>query len=55
MRARVKDSDIPREEIRLTSKIWPTEYGEGKTLEGIDSFEAADTLFTVLTHAKFPD
>lgn len=35
MRARVKDSGIPR--------------------EGIDSFEAADTLFTVLTHAEIPD
>lgn len=32
----IKGSGIPREEIWLTSKIWPTEYGEGKTLEGID-------------------
>ena len=32
----VKESGIPREEIWITSKIWPTEYGEGKTLEAID-------------------
>ncbi len=32
----VKKSGIPREEIWITSKLWPTEYGEGKTLEAID-------------------
>ena len=32
----VKESGIPREQIWITSKIWPTEYGEGKTLEAID-------------------
>lgn len=32
----IKESGVPREEIWLTSKIWPSEYGEGKTLEGID-------------------
>lgn len=32
----VKDSGIPREEIWITSKLWPNEYGEGKTLEAID-------------------
>lgn len=32
----MKDSGVPREEIWLTSKIWPTEYGEGKTLKAID-------------------
>lgn len=31
-----KESGIPREEIWLTSKLWPTEYGEGKTMEAID-------------------
>ena len=29
----VKGSGIPREEIWITSKLWPTEYGEGKTLK----------------------
>lgn len=32
----VKASGIPREEIWITSKLWPTEYGEGKTMEAID-------------------
>lgn len=36
----VKKSGIPREEIWITSKIWPTEYGEGKTLEAIDKMLA---------------
>ncbi|MGI6219485.1 MAG: aldo/keto reductase [Bacteroidaceae bacterium] len=33
----VKESGIPREEIWITSKLWPTEYGEGKTMEAIDA------------------
>ncbi len=32
----IKESGIPRSEIWITSKIWPTEYGEGKTMEAID-------------------
>ena len=36
----VKESGIPREEIWITSKIWPTKYGEGKTLEAIDKMLA---------------
>ena len=32
----VRESGIPREEIWITSKLWPTEYGEGKTLKAID-------------------
>lgn len=32
----VKESGIPRDEIRITSKLWPSEYGEGKTMEAID-------------------
>ncbi len=32
----VKESGIPREEIWITSKLWPNEYGEGKTLPAID-------------------
>ena len=27
----VKESGVPREEIWITSKIWPSEYGEGTT------------------------
>ena len=32
----VKESGISREKIWITSKLWPTEYGESKTLEAID-------------------
>jgi len=32
----VKESGIPREEIWITSKLWPSEYGEGITMEAID-------------------
>lgn len=32
----VRESGIPREEIWVTSKLWPSEYGEGRTMEGID-------------------
>ena len=32
----IKDSGIAREEIWVTSKLWPNEYGEGKTLKAID-------------------
>ena len=31
------DSGVPREEIWVTSKLWPSEYGEGTTLEAIDA------------------
>ena len=34
--AAVLESGIPREEIWVTSKLWPSEYGEGKTMAGID-------------------
>ena len=32
----IKDSDVPRDSIWVTSKLWPNEYGEGKTLKAID-------------------
>ena len=36
----VKESGIPRNEIWITSKLWPSEYGEGKTMEAIDKMLA---------------
>lgn len=36
----VKESGIPREEIWITSKLWPSEYGEGITMEAIDKMLA---------------
>jgi diketogulonate reductase-like aldo/keto reductase len=38
--ADVKESGIPREEIWITSKLWPSEYGEGTTMEAIDKMLA---------------
>ena len=47
----IKESGIPRSEIWVTSKIWPTEYGEGVTLKAIDKMlerlqlDYIDTLY----------
>lgn len=30
------DSGVPREEIWITSKVWPSEYGEGTTMQAVD-------------------
>lgn len=30
------DNNVPREEIWVTSKLWPSEYGEGITMNAID-------------------
>jgi diketogulonate reductase-like aldo/keto reductase len=38
--AAVKESSIPREEIWITSKLWPSEYGEGITMQAIDKMLA---------------
>jgi diketogulonate reductase-like aldo/keto reductase len=32
----IRQSGIPREEIWVTSKLWPQEYGEGTTMRAID-------------------
>ena len=33
--AALKKSGLPREDVWITSKLWPSEYGEGATLEGV--------------------
>lgn len=56
--AAVKKSEIPRSEIWLTSKLWPSEYGEGKTMEGIDHMLVRlDTEYVdlLLLHQQFGD
>ncbi len=56
--AAVKKSGIPREEIWITSKLWPSEYGAGKTLEAIDKMLVRlDTpyLDLLLLHQQFGD
>ena len=35
-----KESGVPRSEIWVTSKLWPTEYGEGVSLPAIDKMLA---------------
>ena len=54
----VKKSGIKREEIWITSKLWPSEYGEGKTLIAIKKmFERLGTSYIdlLLLHQQFGD
>lgn len=56
--AAVRKSGIPREEIWITSKLWPSEYGEGKTMAGIDQMLArlgTDYIDLLLLHQQFGD
>lgn len=56
--AAVRESGLPREDIWVTSKLWTSEYGEGKTMAGIDkmltrlNIEYIDLL---LLHQQFGD
>lgn len=54
----VKASGIPREEIWITSKLWPSEYGEGKTEKAIEKMLARlDTEYInlLLLHQQLGD
>ncbi|WP_124100209.1 aldo/keto reductase [Ruminococcus sp. Marseille-P6503] len=56
--AAVKESGIPREEIWITTKLWPSEYGEGKIMAAIDKMLARlDTEYIdlLLLHQQFRD
>lgn len=51
----IKESGIPREQIWVTSKLWPSEYGEGKTLEAIDKMlERLDLKYIDLLYVHQP-
>ena len=54
----VKESGIPREEIWITTKLWPSEYGEGKTAKAIDKMLErlqTDYIDLLLLHQQFGD
>ena len=54
----IKESGIPREEIFVTSKLWPSEYGEGITMEGIDKMLVRLDMTYIdllLLHQQFGD
>lgn len=48
----VKESGIPRGEIWVTSKLWPSEYGLGKTMRAIDRRPSAVRWRGRLTFCK---
>lgn len=54
----VKECGVPRSEIWITSKLWPSEYGEGKTMEGIDKMLSrlgTEYIDLLLLHQQFGD
>ena len=54
----IKKCGIPRNEIFVTSKLWPSEYGEGKTYQGIERMLkrlGLDYLDLVLLHHPLND
>ena len=54
----IKESGISREEIWITTKLWPSEYGEGKTAKAIDKMlDRLDTDYIdlLLLHQQFGD
>ncbi len=54
----IKESGIRREDIWVTSKLWPSEYGKGKTMEAIKKMlTRLDTTYIdlLLLHQQFGD
>lgn len=54
----LRESGIDRGEVWITSKLWPSEYGRGKTAEAIDKMLArlgTDYLDLLLLHQQFGD
>jgi len=56
--AAIKKSGIPREQIWVTSKVWVTEYGSGKTKDAVEKMLKRldlDYIDLVLLHFPFND
>ena len=54
----MKKSGLKREEIWITTKLWPSEYGEGKTSNAIDKMLKrldTDYIDLLLLHQQFGD
>ncbi|MBR1454676.1 MAG: aldo/keto reductase [Lachnospiraceae bacterium] len=54
----IKKSGVDRKEVWITSKLWPSEYGEGKTSDGIDKMLKrldTDYIDLLLLHQQFGD
>jgi len=54
----IKESGIPRGEVWITTKLWPSEYGEGKTSDAIDKMLKrldTDYIDLLLLHQQFGD
>ncbi len=56
--AAVAGSGVPRDEVWITTKLWPSEYGEGKTSAAIDKMLdrlGTDHIDLLLLHQQFGD
>lgn len=54
----VKESGVSRDEVFITSKLWPTEYGEGVTSDAIDKMLkrlGTDHIDLLLLHQQVGD
>jgi len=54
----IKESGVDRKDVWITTKLWPSEYGEGKTSEAIDKMLKrldTDYIDLLLLHQQFGD
>lgn len=54
----IRESGVPRDEVWITTKLWPSEYGRGKTAAAIDKMLerlGTDHIDLLLQHQQFGD